>query len=70
MAAVAGRAISRGRGGESPTDAVVERQSISVNVLLKELDGSRIVGAVGWLMNSVAELPASQERGVPVVVAW
>ena len=70
MAAVVERAISRGRGGESPKDAVVERQNISMNVLLEGLDGSRIVSAVGWLMNSVAELPASQERGVPVVVAW
>ena len=70
MAAVVEHAISGHRGGESPKDAVIERQIISVNVLLKELDGSRIVCAVGWLMNSVAELPASQERGVPVVVAW
>ena len=54
------RAISGRHGGESPSDAVVECQNISVNVLLKELDGSRIVCAVGWLMNSVAELPASQ----------
>ena len=45
------------------------RQNISVNILLKELDGSRIVCAVGWLMKSGAELAASQERGVPVVVA-
>ena len=68
MVAVAERAILRGRGGESPKDAVVVRQNISVNVLLKELDGLRIVCAVGWLMNSVAELPASQERQAPFAV--
>ncbi len=62
-------AISGRRGGEIPKDAVVERQNISVNVSPKELDGSRIASAVGWLMNSVAELPASQERRVPLAVA-